>query len=150
VHQAAVLPSKEKVRDRMQDPAFDPLQSALVEQPLEAALDPAGDIPDRVSYTHYQEDGLEADIDASSRGLAVLSEMYYPGWVATINGKPAPIHRVDTLVRGVVVSPGRNHLVMRYRPKSFLYGAILSDLAFVGTLLLGAVLWFRERRSAAR
>ena len=85
-------------------------------------------------------------MNVSATGLLVLSEMHYPGWTATVNGKPAHIYKVNSVLRGVLVSPGPNRVVMRYEPASVRVGAILSALAFLGTCAFAGFVFLRERR----
>jgi uncharacterized membrane protein YfhO len=86
------------------------------------------------------------DVTASSNALLVLSEMYYPGWVARVNGKKVPIQRVDGTFRGIVVSAGPNRVEFEYAPASFRVGALISALTLV--CFVGGWLFVR-RRSAA-
>ena len=51
-------------------------------------------------------------------GVLALHALYYPGWVAEIDGKPAPVLRADVLFRGVEVPPGHHRIVFRYAPFS--------------------------------
>jgi uncharacterized membrane protein YfhO len=85
---------------------------------------------------------------ASQPGLAVLSDNWFPGWKATVDGRPTPIERVDYLVRGVRVPAGRSRIVMRYKPASFTAGLGLS-IAGVA-IALGGVLVLVLRRRRAR
>ena len=56
---------------------------------------------------------MELEVDAQSRGLLVLSENYYPGWRATVDGQTAPIYRVDSALRGVIVPRGHSRVVLQ-------------------------------------
>lgn len=88
----------------------------------------------------------EIDLTACGPGELVLTDRAYPGWEATLDGRPVPISRADWLVRGVAVPAGAHQVVMRYRPWSFRVGALLSLLA----LLAAVVALVRTRtRSAA-
>jgi uncharacterized membrane protein YfhO len=78
--------------------------------------------------------------------LLVLSEIFYPGWRATVNGKKARIHEVDGALRGVVIPRGESRIVFRYTPWSFWLGALLSVVAFSGTLA-AVILTRRKERS---
>ena len=49
-------------------------------------------------------------------GLLVASETDYPGWEAWVDGAPAPIHRVDIALRGVVLPEGAHRVRMEFRP----------------------------------
>ena len=67
----------------------------------------------------------------------VLTDSFYPGWKATVDGKPASIERVDYVLRGVSIGPGHHTIVMRYQPASWRIGWIVSLVALLG--LLGAL-----------
>ena len=90
---------------------------------------------------------MELTAHLGSPGLLVLSEMYYPGWEAVVNDKPEHIYKVDGLLRGFLLDQGESRIVVRYRPRSILLGAVLSILAFSGTLIFAIVLFRRKRAS---
>ncbi len=81
---------------------------------------------------------------ASGGGLVVLSDVYFPGWKATVDGEDAPIERVDYLLRGVAVGAGEHEIVMEYQPWSWRIGWIVSFLTAVG--LVAATMWKAGRR----
>jgi len=84
----------------------------------------AEDLPERVA----------ADINSGAAGILVLADLDYPGWKASVDGRPAPILSADGYLRAVALSAGSHRVVFRYRPVSFYAGAVLSLLA-LGTLL---------------
>jgi len=86
---------------------------------------------------------MSMDVDAASPGLLVLSEMYYPGWVARVNGRVAKIYQVDGALRGVAVSGGANRVELSYEPFSFRAGAALSLLTLAGVLAGWVSTWRR-------
>ena len=55
-------------------------------------------------------------------GLLVLSDTYFPGWQATVNGEAGEIHPTNIAFRGVVVGAGPTEVVFRYRPANFRAG----------------------------
>jgi uncharacterized membrane protein YfhO len=61
--------------------------------------------------------------------MVILTDTWFPGWSATVDGKRAKIERAYGVVRGVVVDPGNHTIEMRYRPLSVYIGAGLSLLA---------------------
>ncbi len=147
VHQAISESSKDRVFSLLQSPDFDGLNTAVVSEPLEAALESrALDSHEEVQFERYRADRLELAVRAGSRGLLVLSEMHFPGWQATVNGSPATIYKVNGLLRGVLVPGGQSRIVMRYAPRSVLTGAALTGLAVLGTLLLAAACWAGGKR----
>jgi len=149
VHEAVVEPSTERLLRRLDSPAIDPHRQALLGAPLESRLEPlAADTPEDVQFPAGGLNRLELTVRAHSRGLLVLSEMYYPGWRAEVNGKSTRIYEVDGALRGVVVPAGESRVVLRYSPWSFWLGAFLTLGAFCGTLLAVFLTWRRSRRPA--
>ena len=144
VHQAEVEPSADALLERLGSASFDAHQGALLGRPLQTQLEPAAaGQADTAEVTDYGANRIQVRVRAGSRGLLVLSEVDYPGWRARVNGTPAAIHRVDGLLRGVVVPPGESIVALRYVPGSVLAGALLSCVSLLAIAGL-AVLTFRK------
>ena len=85
---------------------------------------------------------LEATVEAPRDGLAVVLDPFFPGWTATVDGRPAPILRADYAFQAIPVPAGRHELRLEYRNRWVVVGA----LASLGTLLvLAAALAVRTR-----
>ena len=67
----------------------------------------------------WRPDRVEIETDSALGGLLALHDIYYPGWIAEIDGRPAPVLRADVLFRGLEVPPGRHRVVFRFAPFSF-------------------------------
>ena len=67
-------------------------------------------------------------IKASGPGVLVLSEMAYPGWVASIDKSPVRIESVGGLLRGVQLASGIHTISFDYRPASFYAGLVMCFL----------------------
>ena len=80
--------------------------------------------------------------------MLVLSDSYYPGWTAQVDGAPSPILRANGLYRAVAIPAGRHQVVFEYRPSSFRNGAWLS--AASALVLVALPLADVARRRAAR
>ena len=126
-------------------PSFDPRRSVVIEGLRDAtAIDPAT-IPastpaDIVSYRPQQ---AVIELNAPRPGYLVLTDTFYPGWVASTDGQPTDIYRANYLFRAVRVPAGRHTVEFSYRPRSFMMGAAISlcALAILGTgWVRGAVL----------
>ena len=74
--------------------------------------------------------------EVACRGLLIVSETFYPGWEATVDGQPQPIHEVFGALRGVVLEYGNHRVEMRYRPPVVALGAALSFPAIALSLFL--------------
>jgi hypothetical protein len=69
------------------------------------------------TVTNYTAERVEVQVNAGAQaGLLVLSDAYYPGWVATVNGEPTKIYRANIMFRGVPVPKGESTVVFEYRP----------------------------------
>ena len=103
------------------------------------AFPDAGDAPaapgTRAARLATRPSGSTADARAPrERSLLVLTDVHFPGWKATVDGRTAPIERVDYLLRGVVVPPGAHRVEFTYEPTSFRAGWIISLLAALAVL----------------
>jgi hypothetical protein len=145
VHEAMVEPSAARAAERLGTPGFDARRTALTEVPV-ALESLAEGAREAVQASMITPTRMELEVDAQSRGLLVLSETYYPGWRATIDGQSAPIYRVDSALRGLVVPRGHSRVVLRYAPASIYWGGLLTSVAFLGTLV---AVWLRGRRAPA-
>ena len=93
-----------------------------------------------VRYHGPQRVDLEAHLDRP--GLVILSDVHFPGWRLTIDGRPATILRVNRLMRGAAVSAGLHRLSYTYEPWSFPVGLAITAAGLVAA----ALLWLRGRR----
>ncbi len=124
---------------------FDGRREALIEAADAPALPPtsAAAQPATVSFTRYTSDQITLATSTAEPRFLVLSEMYFPGWRAYLDGVEIPIYRANYLFRGVVVPAGQHTLVYAYRPTSVLVGAAISLLA----LAIATGLLIVKRRS---
>jgi len=151
VHDTLVERTPAELLQRLDAPGTDPHRVALLESGLDAPLDPSPEIAgEQVRFVRYEANRMDLSVHAGGRALLVLSELYYPGWTATVNGRPARIWKIDGALRGVVAPRGDSRISLQYRPASIYIGAVLTVAAF-GALLSAAIwLWFRRRRSQPR
>lgn len=150
VYNVATEPSFEKVLSLIMEPHFDPLRLAFVSEPVPGLEGGKDQAPAEVGFLRYGADGFELRVRSSKRGLLVLSEIYYPGWKATVNSEVAHVYKVNGIFRGVAVPAGKSQVKFRYAPRSVLMGAALTIGTFLGVLIFGAVVCLRDRRPAAR
>jgi hypothetical protein len=75
-------------------------------------------------------------INTPESRFLVLSEMYFPGWTAKVDGTSTEIYRTNYLFRGVVAPPGQHTVTFVYRPTSAILGALVTALAILGAALL--------------
>ena len=122
-------------RARALEPEFDPRTVAVVEGAAAGSGHEGS-----VTIGEYGVAHVRLTAEMKGPGLVVLTDAFYPGWNAHVDGRPTRIHRVDGVFRGVFVEGGSHEVVMRFRPASHTWGLGLSvaGLAVVVALLARA------------
>jgi hypothetical protein len=129
---------------------FDPRREVILERgvgakrPAEAeagAAEPAAQA--RVAIEAYAPEQVDVSVLAPQPGWLVLSDLFYPGWRATVNGSAAPIERANHLFRAVRIAAGASAVRFEYRPASLRRGTLVS---FATAILLAALLARGARR----
>ena len=99
-----------------------------------------------VSLTSYEPNRLKYDVRSGKGGVVVFSEIYYPGWTATIDGQPAELGRVDYVLRALQVTPGNHQLELSFFPKSVNRTETVAYVSYVILLLLlGLGIWYNRK-----
>ena len=146
-----VVATGNDARRRLRDGAIDPRRTALLEvEPVPAERPEAAVIADAVGtarITDYQHERVTIDTDAPGRRLLVLSDTWFPGWRATVDGSPVPIARANVAFRAVTVPAGRHRVVFDYAPTSLRIGATMAAVALA--LIVGWTALDERRRRAA-
>jgi len=88
---------------------------------------------DSIRITSYAPNELHYNSKRDTEGLAVFSEIYYPGWTCRIDGKKTKIHRANYILRAVEVPQGTHEIVFTFHPKSL---KITEGIAYTNILLL--------------
>jgi hypothetical protein len=129
------------------DPRFEPRGTVVVEDAFDGLPqgrpdpDPAG----TARIVGYEPERVVVRAEADSDSVLVLTDRHAPGWRARVDGSDAPLRRVDYLLRGVPLSPGRHEVEFRYEPVSWRVGWILSVLGIVALAALCLIAWTRRR-----
>jgi len=144
VYNARVIKGEPDVRAFMEGGNFDPARVLVLED------DPESSLPDTVhtmewsaSITSYALNAITLAVSTPKEGYLVLSEVYYPGWHAYVDGRPEKIYQADWTLRAVRLAAGSHDVEIRFEPKSFYAGA---RITFASAGLLLAVLLFSLRK----
>jgi hypothetical protein len=127
VHGSRKVAGEKQGHDLLADPGFDARNEVFLvaENPPRLATCRGDD----VSMPRHTPNYVRIDAQMRCRGMVILTDTWFPGWRATVDGRRAKIERAYGFVRGVVVEPGNHVIEMRYRPVSVYLGAGLSLLA---------------------
>ena len=133
----------------VQAPNFTPQLFGVVEtQPPLALEQPGQSAPVTtgvVQLVNYKGELVSFTVEVAKNSLLVTGEKYANGWKATVDGKPAEIQRVNYVLRGVYLSPGRHEVQFIFDPLSFKIGKWLT----LGSFAVFAVVlvWEWRRRT---
>ncbi len=115
---------------------FDFRKQAVVEERIPNAESITHHSDSHSEIVHYGARQVELQVQTSRPGLAILTDVYYPGWRAEVNGQPANIYRVNGLLRGVWLPEGEHQVVFSYWPASFQIGFTLAGISSLICLVL--------------
>lgn len=157
VHQAEISSGDEATLVRLRDPTFDPAQSVILSaeeglSPDQEALYwqeagvPGEDKPPvaEVTILEYAPERVLIQANSQAAGYLVLSDTYYPGWTATVDSRPAAIHRANLMMRAVRLGPGTHQVEFRYQPTSLQIGVWISGAAWVAWIVVITLAWSRR------
>ena len=101
-----------------------------------------------VTIKGYEPNELSYEVNSGKGGVVVFSEIYYPGWTATIDGQPAELGRVNYILRALNVKSGKHDVVLTFKPKSVNTTETIAYISYVILMLvvLGAVYMEYRRR----
>ncbi len=103
----------------------------------------------RVSIKSYEPNQLVYEVNTGKGGVVVFSEIYFPGWIATVDGVEQELGRVDYVLRALRVKPGKHEVVLSFFPKSIKRTETVAYCAYGILILLivgGAFLEYRRRK----
>jgi hypothetical protein len=118
--------------------AWDPRATALIETPAEQLNKLIDDPAAIANVLRSEPNRIVVSTKSTNDSILVLSENFYPGWYAKVDGQAASIVRVDYSLRGVALKPGEHTVEFVYRPNSVLIGGVIS-LATLGFLIVPLV-----------
>jgi hypothetical protein len=124
-----VIPDNQRALARLASDDFELRTTAIVEKPLETRLAEA--TTSTVTETDFSATHLNLAINATGPHLLVLSQVYYPGWQARLDGQPVELRRVNLVQQGLVVPVGEHQIQLNFWPTSFVWGAVISVVALI-------------------
>ena len=102
-----------------------------------------------VKITSYEPNRLTYDVNTGKGGVLVFSEIYYPGWTATVDGEAVELGRVNYILRAIHIQPGQHQVELAFFPKSVNMTETIAYIAFVLLLLVliyVVVIQYRQKK----
>ena len=144
VHRAEVLRGDEAL-ERLADGDFDPAETVILDQKPGLLL--AGDTnpaDSTVSVVEYEPTRMVLEVETPANGILVLSEIYYPGWKAYVDGQERKIYRANHALRAVELEVGYHRVELAYEPLSVKLGSAVSLMSLI--LVLCLAVWSKVSR----
>jgi SAM-dependent methyltransferase len=138
-----VIPDDNKALARLTD-NFDPANTVILDREPGCSVSGEGGT---ASFAEHSLNSVTLDVQADGPGLLVLTDQWYPGWQATVDGQPIEMLRADTLFRAVCIPTGNHIVTFRFQPMSWRIGAGLSLASWAGLLLIGIQSLLKGRKS---
>jgi hypothetical protein len=147
VHQAVAAASHEDAWARLHDAGFDPATTVILEggQPLDTT--PEAGKQATVQVVRYDTGLIEFEVDSPAPGYLFVSDPFYPGWRAAVDGQPATLLRADYAFRAVEAPAGRHRVTMTFEPTPWRAGLGISVATVLVLLALAAATLVRRRRA---
>jgi hypothetical protein len=125
---------------------------AVADKRFEAQLGQAkADTNAEVKMTSYEPNHLTYSVNSNNGGVLVFSEVYYPEWKATVDGKPTELGRVDYILRAINIAPGKHEVVLDFHPQSIKTTeavAYSAEVLLVLLIVLGLFVEYRKGKKA--
>ena len=114
---------------------IDVRHEAVADKQFEAVLGQAkvNDSTATVKLDKYEPNNLQYTVNSKNGGVVVFSEIYYPGWKATVDGQSVELGRVNYILRAVNVKPGKHIVVLDFHPTSI---STTETIAYISIVIL--------------
>ena len=141
-HKVTVAPDREEAYRAVLAPDADLRDRAILDR--QATVETCQD-SGTVGIEQYRNQEVALTAELPCAGVLVLSDNWYPGWNATLDGRPVPLLLAYGAVRAVAVPAGKHRVEMRYAPESIRWGGVLSVTTF---LSVAAIVLIRRKQIA--
>ena len=146
-HNVIIQKDPQKIVDQIFNPNANLLNTVILEKSLSfptVDLDVRGE--ESASISAYEANKVTITVYANSPGFLFLSDTYYPGWEAYVDGDKTTIYRANFAFRAVPVGQGQHVITFVYRPASFILGVVLSSIGVIFIFLVPVYLFWRLKR----
>ena len=99
-----------------------------------------------VKITSYAPNQLSYDVMSDKGGVLVFSEIYYPGWTATVDGQPTELGRVNYVLRAMNIKPGKHQVTLRFFPASIKKTETVAYVSYAILILVILIGIFADRK----
>lgn len=147
VHNYFVEKNRQNILNQIDSHNFNPARTIILEkEPIaKLALSENSIYNDKAEITKYEPDEIKIAAESEEDGMLFLSEIYYPGWEAYIDGAKTEIYRANYLFRAIELPKGAHAIKFAYNPRIFKLGATISATTLLFTIVSLLYLSIRKR-----
>lgn len=142
VKEAIVERDPVKTLNRLSDPEFDSSRQVVLHEHVSLAA-PAQNQAD-AEIERYENKLVAVRTSSDGSAVLVLTDAFYPGWKAYVDGREKKIIRANHFYRAIEVPEGEHRVVFKYEPFSVILGMLISGITLVGIVIISGVLWLRD------
>jgi uncharacterized membrane protein YfhO len=135
VHKSWSVPDQEQAFTAVHRADFDPATTVVVEDG--SALTAATPGTSEARIVSYSNNEIRLQASTSIPGYLVMSEVYYPGWKAQVDGHPADLQRANYAFRAVLLGEGVHQVRLYFEPTTWRAGMICSLFTWVMLAVVG-------------
>ena len=122
---------------------FDPATTAIINKKFDKTINAQTNLQKdslaQIKLVEYKPNEIRYQSNNSADGLAVFSEIYYPGWEATVDGKAVDIVQADYILRAIEVPAGQHEIVLTFKPQTVDTTETISYICFAIMLIIAAL-----------
>lgn len=94
-------------------------------------IDCSGKTAKNVEVVDYQINSIKLKTNSTCDGILISSEVYYPGWKATVDNKETPVKKSNTAFRSIILSKGEHEVIFYYQPTIYYIGGMITVITFI-------------------
>ncbi|RJQ37715.1 hypothetical protein C4559_03200 [Candidatus Microgenomates bacterium] len=137
------IKNKEDFENIFFEKNFNPLKTILLEEKINNfPLENIDMKEEKLDLISYKPQKVIAKTNTLSQNLLFISDNFYPGWKAFVDGKETKIYRANFVFRAIVIPKGEHEIEFRYNPYSFQIGLYITVF---GIILLSTIFLLRKR-----
>lgn len=139
VNNIKIIKDKDTIINELRSPNFNPKTYAILEEDC-TFLSQNSDLKGTsIQVAKYTPNEIHVTADMANNGLLVLSEIYYPGWKALVDGKESKVYKADYVLRSVYLEKGKHEIKFIFDPFSFKIGLYISIITAAVLCIYGLI-----------
>lgn len=145
VHQVEIIDKDAEILDMLISSSVDPSNRIIIEEPPPVELlKNQASFNDSVQIVQYQSQQITIETQLAADGFLFLSDVYYPGWQAFVDGQETRIYRANYAFKALYLPKGPHSVRFIYTPPSLELGLTITLIGLALTLMIFVVSWKKQ------